>query len=208
MTNLNDVDIWMSAASHTCGNLYKNWGHFLQRLVISASLWSKIPSRLLLPFVCLISISSPSMIWQALCRGQSWDQCYLQSISKEYQRLVVYEGKSLLIPDCDLASLKIFNSHHNILLSKSMKLKSLLISDCDGVGLEGDMDTSRCGARKSFSTSTILLGRITMRIIVIMVNKMMTMMTITEAKKMKMFEKIMRYMHSALVPAQAVPPPK
>ena len=99
-----------------------------------------------------------------------------------------------------------------MLLSKSMKLKSLLISDCDGVGLEGDMDTSRCGARKSFWTSTTLLGRITMMIIVIMVNKMMTMltllMTITEAKKMKIFEKIMRNMHSALVPAQAVPPPK
>ena len=93
----------------------------------------------------------------------------------------------MLIPDCDLASLKIFNSHHNILLSKSMKLKSLLISDCDGVGLEGDMDTSRCGARKSFWTSTTLLGTM-MMIIVIMVTNMMTMMpllmAITEAKKM------------------------
>ena len=94
---------------------------------------------------------------------------------KDYQRTVYDEGKSLLIPDCDFASLQMSNSHHNILLSKSMKFKFLLISDCDGVGQEGVMDTNQCGVRKSFSTSTILLGKIV--VIVIMVIKMMTMMT-------------------------------
>ena len=98
------------------------------------------------------------MIWQALCKGQSWDQCYLQSL---FKRIPVYEGKSLVIP-----GMIFFISHYSFFIL-NLKLKFLPISDCDGVGLEGVMGTGLCAARNSFSTSTILLGGIILTLIML-----------------------------------------